>query len=81
MEEIINNFIRDVTSVVPRPKGEVRERLNAILTSQREEIVKELEEKERMIHPNWKVGHPRWQQNTGYNIAIKDAIEVIKKKA
>lgn len=36
-EQLINEFIRDVCSVVPMPKSEVRRRLNQILEEERKE--------------------------------------------
>lgn len=39
-----SEFIRDMTSVVPRPKSEVRRRLEEILQAERTRIIKALEE-------------------------------------
>lgn len=36
----INEFIRDVTSTIPRPKSEVRRRLNEILEQQKKEVAR-----------------------------------------
>ncbi len=46
-EDIIKEFIRDVCSVVPKPKSEVRHRLNDILEAQKQKIWKE----------HWEKGH------------------------
>ena len=37
MSKIIEEFIRDMTSVVPRPKSEVRSRLNEIIKAERKQ--------------------------------------------
>ena len=42
-KETINEFIRDMTSIVPRSKAEVRQRLNDILSFQRAEWEEEIE--------------------------------------
>lgn len=53
-EESVNSFIRDVTQVTPRPKSEVRRRLNNLLHSTREEertkFINELEQIKALAH-------------------------------
>ena len=47
-KEIIDKFVRDVTTLMPRPKSEVRRRLNELISSEiskaRREVVEEVEE-------------------------------------
>ena len=42
LEEEIDAFVRDVCSVVPKSKSEVRERLEVIILSSHQSLVKEL---------------------------------------
>lgn len=44
MQTLIDTFIRDVTSVVPMPKSEVRARLEEIIKARDEEVKGKVEE-------------------------------------
>lgn len=70
-----SEFIRDMTSVVPRPKSEVRRRLEEILQAERTRIIKALEGLKVEESGHDKVLRVR------YNHAINQAIKAVGERS
>ena len=73
---MIESMVRDFTQVVPRSKSEVRERIDKLLLTQREELEREIEV---MMKPKSYWSYPWWRcDEIAYNQAIGDVLEVLK---
>jgi hypothetical protein len=70
-KEQFDELVRDLTSVVPRPKSEVRTRIQSLLDQQKQELLEKinLEEKNDADNSAW---------DDGYNRAVSD-LEELKK--
>ena len=53
-EETIKKFVRDVCSVFPIPKSEVRRRLNDLFKAQREDLLEQMKEINKNIKDHQK---------------------------
>lgn len=76
-----SEFIRDMTSVVPRPKSEVRRRLEEILQAERTRIIKALE-RLYVDCPNHNQKTPSeniecWGYDEYFNLAVAKAIKAV----
>lgn len=71
-QSISEEFIRDVTQVQPRPKSEVRSRLNEIISQALIAERKELREKVEMMKRNVKITRVGGFFNGDIPITIKD---------
>src|ERR1035437_6837793 len=49
--DTLDTLVRDFTQAIPHSKSEVRSRINALLASQRQALVKEMMENQKLIEP------------------------------
>ena len=79
--EQFNTLIRDLTSVTPRPKSEVRHRIQSLLDNQKQELLKKIKLRKLKFEDAICVASHYGCDNNcneGYNNAVED-LEKLKK--
>jgi hypothetical protein len=71
-EDTVDEMVRDFTQVLPRPKSEVRRRIQNKLIQEREALLKEIVEEVRKIKT---AGHDECNEDFMINV-----LDIIKKK-
>ena len=67
-QEQFDELVRDSTSVVPRPKSEVRRRIQGLLDQQKQELLEKIKLEKKT---SWNDDSTNWGA-LGYNAAIDD---------
>ena len=67
-QEQFDELVRDLTSVVPRPKSEVRRRIQDLLDQQKQELLENIKLEKKT---SWNDDSTNWGE-LGYNAAIDD---------